>query len=115
MTLVAGLTALLMITGCIHRVQSGPLLPSEGWRFFRDQDPKFLDPAIQEDYRTYIKNLPKREGDVLFVSLFTDGKGRHAVAIEVERNGTNWTHVLIYDSTNRRVKRVKYVSGHNQG
>ena len=69
--------------------------------------------VISADYQDYINNLPHelRIG-VGPMDYFEDGTGQHAVMVEIDQNGTDWAHVLIYDKDNKRVKVYKYVAGH---
>ncbi|SRR6266404_5765991 len=108
----------LLLSGCtflLHPINStfAPHSnPIEGWHFASLDD---LDnnKAMSSDYHDYANKLPPNErkhvGSVFF---FEDGKGQHAVQIEVSLNGTSWRHVLIYDKNDKRVKAVKYVSGY---
>jgi hypothetical protein len=71
--------------------------------------------AITDDYNNYIQTLSSEEKKYLGpspVSFFEDGTGQHAVRIKLGLNGTVWEHVLIYNKDNRRIKTVKYQSGH---
>jgi hypothetical protein len=86
--------------------------PIAGWRWssLGDLDSK---KAITEDYQIYINKLPPEERKYVgSVSYSEDGTGQHAVTILVISNGTGWSHVLIYDKDNKRIKTVKYISGH---
>ena len=73
--------------------------------------------AITNDYKNYIQEqkLPPGSGDeyVAYVEYFEDGTGQHAVKITISLNHTDWRHVLIYDKDNKRIKTIKYVSGHS--
>lgn len=69
--------------------------------------------AISDDYRAYINHLPSElRNDAGPADFLEDGTGQHAVSISFAVNGTWWHHVLIYDRDNKRVKVIKYVSGH---
>jgi hypothetical protein len=110
-TLWVLLTALFLVIGCATtKPQANPL---EGWKLCWSQDLGKLDKAIQDAYHDYIQKLPAEErkhaGPLL---LFEDGMGQHAISTEFALNGTDWSHVLIYDNENKRVKVIKYVSGH---
>jgi hypothetical protein len=71
------------------------------------------DKVIASDYQSYLQNLPLEEKKHAVVGhFFEDGTGRHAVRIEVALNGTDWAHVLIYDRDDKRIKVIKYASGH---
>jgi hypothetical protein len=76
---------------------------------------KTLDQSIVNDYQNYIQNLSPEEKKYLGpypVSFFEDGTGQHAVRIKIGINGTSWEHVLIYDKDNKRIKTIKYSTGH---
>jgi hypothetical protein len=69
--------------------------------------------AITDDYKDYIQKLsPKERERASPIFYFEDGMGQHAVQIRIGINGTSWEHVLIYDKDNKRIKTLKYVSGH---
>jgi len=69
--------------------------------------------VISDDCHAYISNLPtKLRNGVGPLEYFEDGKGQHAVLIAIAQNGTDWAHVLIYDKDNKRIKIIKYISGH---
>ncbi|HEY3762404.1 MAG TPA: hypothetical protein VGN23_11720 [Verrucomicrobiae bacterium] len=70
--------------------------------------------VITDDYKSYIQTLSPEERKFATVDEFLeDGKGESAVSITVGLNDTNWRHVLIYDKNNKRIKTIKYVSGHS--
>lgn len=71
--------------------------------------------AITDDCNNYIKTLTPEEQKYLGpspIDFYEDGTGRHAVEISIGLNGANWHHVLIYDKDNKRIKTIKYISGH---
>ena len=80
--------------------------PVEGWQNV-NHDPS---PAVANDYHAFLDHL-KRDFDGQSGYL-EDGKGQHAVTIEIARDGTYWTYVLIYDQNDKRIKVMKYISGH---
>ncbi len=85
----------------------------EGWKSRASQDPNKLDRAIKEDYLDYIHKLPVEEQKFVgSTQFFEDGTGQNAVRIDVNLDGIRWAHLLIYDSTNKRIKNIKYVRGH---
>jgi len=87
--------------------------PLAGFSACFSQDPNNLDKAISDDYNAYVQNLPAKERKhVGPIQLFEDRTGQHAVRIEIALNGTDWAHVLIYDKENKRVKAIKFISGH---
>jgi hypothetical protein len=116
---VISLTALFWTTGCgifFPVPQWHPFTshsdPLKGWNFCWSQDPSKLDKAIQDDYQDYIQKLPPEEKK--FASYehdFEDGTGQHAVKIVILLDGTEWSHVLIYEKDNKRIKTIKYISG----
>ena len=85
--------------------------PLAGWQLDFNHEP---DPAIAKDYQDYIQKLSFEEkGHALpIVKYFKDGTGQHAVQITIGL-GTDWEHVLIYDKDDKRIKTIKYVSGHS--
>ena len=69
--------------------------------------------TVEKDYHEYLQTLPPNEKSVAGVqSWLKDGTGQHAIVIQVPLNGTSWRHVLIYDKDNKRIKTVKYITGH---
>ena len=107
------LVASVCWTGCERFASHSNPLEGGGWRFCFSQDPKFLGQAIVADYQDYIQKLPP--GEKKYASYYhdyEDGAGQHAVTIGVNIDGTEWTHVLIYDKDNKRIKAAKYISGH---
>jgi hypothetical protein len=70
--------------------------------------------TIENDYQNYIHTLsPDEQKYLAYVECFEDGTGQYAVKITIGLNGTNWRHVLIYDKDNKRIKTIKYISGHS--
>ena len=87
--------------------------PIAGWKILFSRDSDNLNQSIKDDYNAYIKALPSDERNGIGpIQFFEDGTGQHAVRIEIAQNGTDWAHVLIYDKDNKRVRVVKFVSGH---
>ncbi|HEX3856075.1 MAG TPA: hypothetical protein VHY30_02125 [Verrucomicrobiae bacterium] len=75
---------------------------------------KILNQSIVTDYQDYIQKLsPKEHNNIAYIESFEDGTAQHAVEIMIELNHTNWRHILIYDKDNKRIKTIKYVSGHS--
>jgi hypothetical protein len=106
--LVLGLFA---VYGCTT-VSRSPLNPSEGWKFLRSQDPKNLNRKIANDFQQYLIELsPKEKLGLGTIHLFKDRIDQHAVTIEIDLQGTQWTHVLFYNLENNRTKVTKYISG----
>lgn len=103
------LTAFFWAAGCATS-QSDPLA---SWEPLYGYERETFDKAVKNDYQSYINGLPDRErGFVGPIQLLKNENGQHSVRIEIARNGTDWAHVLIYDAQNKRVKVIKYVSGH---
>jgi hypothetical protein len=66
--------------------------------------------AIMADFQDYILSLPP-QGQKASVQAFyfEDGKGRHAISVEVFSGGNDsWTYILIYDNKNKRTQAIKY-------
>jgi len=113
------LAAFICSTGCsvfdVHPTEifarhSDPLV---GWSFCRSQDPDKFDGAIRDDYHGYIQALPPQERkNVTEIWFYQNEAGQLAVRIEIGLNGTWWQHVLIYDKNHKRIKVIKYISGH---
>ena len=84
--------------------------PLEGWKHCFNSQP---DKAIVEDYQIYMQQLSPLENNSQGpVDFLEDGTGRHAIKFETGRNGTSWSHILIYDKDDKRIKAIKYKSGH---
>jgi hypothetical protein len=85
--------------------------PLAGWQGDFNEQP---NQTIVDDYQSYINQLPQREKPLATVDdWLKDGTGQHAIKITVGLDGTNWRHVLIYDKDNKRIKTIKYISGHS--
>jgi hypothetical protein len=58
-----------------------------------------------------VEKLPAEEKkNVGTIHTFEDGKGQHAISIEIFESKVNasWRYVLFYDKENKRVNVVKY-------
>jgi hypothetical protein len=100
--------AVLGASGCATSNQN----PLEAWKILFAKDYERLDPAIREDYQSYIANLPRGEQNgVGPIAFFEDGTGQHAVKIEIASRGTDWAHVLFYDKNDKRIKVIKFIAG----
>jgi hypothetical protein len=85
--------------------------PLAGWQKDYNHQP---DSAVEKDYQEYIQKLPPEEKKFATVDAWLmDATGQHAILITIGLNGTNWRHILIYDKDNKRIKIIKYVSGHS--
>jgi hypothetical protein len=94
--------------GCISKPAPDPLA---GWHAAS----KNPDQAVVDDYQNYMRTLSPEEQKYLGpspVSYFEDGTGQHAAVITIGIDGNWWRHVLIYDKNDKRIKTVKYMSGH---
>jgi len=103
----------MTLSGCSCSAPKQQPDPLAGWKILLSRDYEPFDKSITQDYHNYIDNLPN--GEKKFVGplqFFEDGTGQHAVRIEIALNGTDWAHVLFYDKENKRIKVIKYVSGH---
>ena len=88
-----------------------PPNPLAGWHFSSLSN-LHSNKAITTDYQDYIQKLSLKENEFVgSISFFEDGKGQHAVDIQIGSNGTWWEHVLIYDVGDKRVKVIKYSNG----
>jgi hypothetical protein len=110
--------AFIFLSGCeMFENHTDPLAdPKAGWKrsdlskVYKGTEP---DAAITKDYEDYTHTLPPYSVSIYTQDfLYEDGTGRHAVKIGVAINGTWWQHVLIYDQNDKRIKVIKYISGH---
>jgi len=70
--------------------------------------------TITDDYKAYIKTLSPEEQEFATLDYYYENEaGQHAVLITIGLNHTDWEHVLIYDKDNKRIKTIKYISGHS--
>jgi hypothetical protein len=70
--------------------------------------------AITDDYKAYIHTLSSEEQKFATVDdFYENNEGQHAIRITVGLNHTDWWHILIYDKNNKRIKAIKYISGHS--
>src|ERR1700693_2030326 len=70
--------------------------------------------AVTDDYKDYIQKLsPDERTHIAGIEFFEDGTGQHAVKITIGLGRTDWEHILIYDKGDKRIKTIKYVSGHS--
>jgi hypothetical protein len=101
------LAAFVWSFGCATKTAD----PLAGWHGADDRD-LHSNKAISDDCKNYIQTLSPEEtkfaGPMLY---YEDGKGQHAVRIEIGINGTWWEHVLIYNKDNNRIKTIKYSDG----
>jgi hypothetical protein len=98
------MVAMLSFTGCV----TPKLDPLAGWQSDFSNPPQ----AIISDYEDYMKNLPNGEAKFAGASYWLkDGTGQHAVTIDIPLNGKWWRHIIVYDSSGKRVKIIKYSPG----
>jgi hypothetical protein len=80
-----------------------------------------FEKAIAEDIRDFVEKLPivrSKYGDrsenywIDEMSFFDDGAGQRAVRICIPLEGTYQNYALIYDKLGKRVKVIKFASGH---
>ena len=103
------LAALVGGCGGCHTQTPDPLA---GWQIAFKEAP---NQTIEKDCQDYIQKLsPEERKSIAYIEYFKDGTGQRAEKITIGLNGTNWRHVLIYDKDNKRIKTVKYVSGHSR-
>ena len=99
---------LFWITGCATHPD-----PLAGWK----PASKNPDQTIEKDCQDYIQRLKLslKDGEYVgYIEFFEDGTGQHAEKITISMNKTDWEHVLIYDKDDKRIKTIKYVSGHSR-
>jgi hypothetical protein len=126
------LVAIVLAAGCAPLWPSKPAPdPLEGWSSLGSitwnglktpgEHPPPLPEAITKDYEDYIRKLPDvrghfatRSGSFYIdrIEFYEDGAGRRAVAIRMPVHGVEWRHVLFYDRAGKRIRAVKYESGH---
>jgi hypothetical protein len=103
------LAMLMWESGCASAPRPDPMT---GFRF-SSLDNLHSNTVITEDYKGYIQRLSPEErrslGPILY---YEDAAGQHAIMIMIGINNTSWRHVLIYDKDDKRIKAIKYVSGH---
>jgi hypothetical protein len=111
------MTVLVLVSGCVS--PKNPVPASQGWTVMFNQDVRKLHQDIREDYHSYIQQLPARERNQLTESdmhFLRNANGQHAVSFDIGRPGfwgdVIWTHVLIYDANNKRIKVIKIKSRH---
>ena len=96
---------------------------AEGWRVaLNPQEFKSnrVPTAIVADYKSYIASLSpeeQREASEKRMWLLEDGAGGQAIEISIPLPGLVsavwWDHIFVYDSNNKRIKTLKYKSGHS--
>lgn len=126
---VFSLAAFALIVGCKTESTTDPLV---GWKSvgtteftggayqtYIDKIP--FDKTIADDVRNFVEKLPIVRGRFVDrsenywideLSFFENGTGQRAVRIHIPLNGIYQNYVLIYDSSNVRVKVIKFSSGH---
>jgi hypothetical protein len=101
--------SMVLVSGCSCSAPKPTPDPLAGWKL----DFKKPDQAVIKDYQDYIHNLPPNESGFYHgpASLYEDGTGQHAFKFESYENNEDWSHVLIYDRENKRIKTLKYNNG----
>lgn len=103
------LTAFALTAGCVSWYVHHPD-PLAGWQKAYRKEPNQI---IKNDYQDYIEKLsPKERKNIGSIFYFEDGHGQHAMRIYILLDGTEWSHILIYDKQDKRIQVIKYVSGH---
>jgi hypothetical protein len=103
------LLAAIVCVGCATQKPD----PLAGWNKLFSADTEKLNSAIKNDFQEYLQSLsPRERDDARYAHYYEDGEGQHAIRFEVPINGADWAYVLIYDKDNKRIKTIKYVSGH---
>jgi hypothetical protein len=99
------------VSGCSCSASKPAADPLAGWQGDFNEQPNQI---IVNDYQNYIKQLPTEEGkSVLIIGWLKNGSGQHAIKIKTGTEGPDWEHILIYDKDNKRIKTIKYLSGHS--
>jgi hypothetical protein len=102
------LAAFTLVAGCATPQPTPD--PVAGWQGDFNEQP---NQVIVSDYQNYIRTLTQEERKSPNVSdWLKDGTGQHAVVITIGINGRWWRHILIYDKDNKRIKTIKYATGH---
>jgi hypothetical protein len=99
----------VLICGCSCSAPKPTPDPLAGWKL-DFAPPRPSDGIIEKDYQDYIQNLPPKGPKVTALGhSYEDGKGQHAVMIDVFVGGTaSWTYIFIYDKDNNRIQAIKY-------
>jgi hypothetical protein len=106
--------SMAVLFGCTCAALKPAPDPLAGWHFSSMVNLQ-SNKVIMDDYQDYIQKLPPEEKKYVGpIQYYEDGTGQHAILIAIALNGTDWAHVLIYDKENKRIKILKYVSGHYQ-
>jgi hypothetical protein len=99
--------ALIWTVGCAGLTHHSE--PLAGWHVCSNADTQKIDQFIKADYQSFFQSL--EEHNIIGpYFLLEDGKGHHALEVEVTPIGKNasWHYALIYDENNRRIKTIKY-------
>jgi hypothetical protein len=114
------LAVLLFALGCASKRKQDTLAASQGWKppITRDLN---LDKKVIVDYKAYIQRMPPNQRSQLTdgsIHFFTNANnGQHAVCFDIGRPSSFfgssegiYTHVLVYDQSNKRIQVVNYRS-----
>jgi hypothetical protein len=105
------LLASVLASGCSCSATKPTPDPLAGWQIDFKTDPS---PAVQKDYQDYIQKLsPEDRYTATVDGWLKDDTGQHAVKIRTGTHGPDWEHILIYDKDDKRIKVIKYMSGHS--
>lgn len=103
---------MMILSGCscsAPKPQPDPLAGFHAYSLQHLDDNK----VITADYKAYIKTLsPDEQKYAGPINFYEDGNGQYAVEIRIGLDGTDWSHILIYDKDNKRIKTIKYAAGH---
>ena len=120
----SGLTLFLLLVlfalaaGCATGSSRDPL---EGWKdlgsaYVLEGCP--FGQTIKSDYKSYIQKLPLDERcsvDASFIHFYEGKNGQRAVKISTDGKGFIgkiwWDHILIYSSSDKRIKTIKHKVG----
>jgi len=107
LTFLVLFAAIFCVAGCAGVV--GHSDPLAGWHVCSSAETQKIDKFIKADYQSFFQTL--EENNIIGPSfLLQDGKGQHALEVEVTPIGKNasWHYALIYDENNRRIKTIKH-------
>ena len=111
------LVSLVLAPGCATLSGRDPL---EGWTFLGGADligcP--FGETIKDDYQSYIQDISENERRSVTdsaIDFYQGEDGRRAVRISTYGKGIigqiRWDYILIYDSSNKRIKVMKHKDG----
>jgi hypothetical protein len=97
----------LFTFGCGCNTSKPASDPLAGWKMELLEEPNSI---LKKDRDDFVENLSPKGKKITGPSwYYTDGKGQHAVTVEVFVGGTaSWSYILIYNKEGQRVKVIKY-------